>query len=411
MMPEATPATRPAFSAYGIELEYMLVDRDRLDVAPHAPALLDRLRERGDGLTSWSNELVQHVVELKNDRPTAELVELQRAFAEQVLRADRCLAPLNARLMPTGMHPWMNPARESRVWTRDHTDIYCAFDRIFDCRRHGWANLQSMQLNLPFADEYEFMRLHAAVRLALPILPALAASSPFADGRRTAAMDHRMVAYSGNSHVVPSITGLIVPESIDGLAQYRARILQPMYRDIARFGDGATLCEEWLNARGAVARFTRNAIEIRVLDSQEWIGADLAIADAVIALVKHLYPQALEVDRTFSTHALARLLTRCARAADRALIEAPSYLALFGMTAPRCRAGELWRHLFETALAPCVAPGARFGEPLRLIVAEGPLARRITRRLPARPTRRQLRRVYRQLCDCLLEQRPFAAAP
>ena len=84
--------------------------------------------------------------------------------------------------MPTGMHPWMDPAREFELWPHGDREIYAAFDRIFDCRGHGWANLQSMHLNLPFADDDEFGRLHAAIRALLPLLPALAASSPFADG-------------------------------------------------------------------------------------------------------------------------------------------------------------------------------------------------------------------------------------
>ena len=39
-----------------------------------------------------------------------------------------------------------------------------------------------MHVNLPFADDAQFARLHAAIRLVLPLLPALAASSPIAEG-------------------------------------------------------------------------------------------------------------------------------------------------------------------------------------------------------------------------------------
>ena len=77
--------------------------------------------------------------------------------------------------------------------------IYQTYDRIFGCKAHGWANLQSMHLNLPFADDAEFARLHAAIRLVLPIIPALAASSPIADGRPTGFMDIRMEAYRTHS--------------------------------------------------------------------------------------------------------------------------------------------------------------------------------------------------------------------
>ncbi len=137
------------------------------------------------GAISWSNELVAHVVELKTSEPAAALAGLAQAFAEHVRRINDLLRPLGARLMPTGMHPWMDPARETRLWPHDYSEVYANFDRIFDCRGHGWSNLQSVHLNLPFADDEEFGRLHAAIRLLLPILPALAASSPIVERRTT----------------------------------------------------------------------------------------------------------------------------------------------------------------------------------------------------------------------------------
>jgi hypothetical protein len=90
--------------------------------------------------------------------------------------------------------------------------VYEAFDRIFDCRGHGWANLQSAHLNLPFSDAEEFGRLHAAIRLLLPILPALAASSPVMDGRLTGRVDSRLDVYRHNARRVPQVSGRVVPE-------------------------------------------------------------------------------------------------------------------------------------------------------------------------------------------------------
>lgn len=76
----------------------------------------------------------------------------------------------------------MDPATESRFWPHGDAIVYRTYDRIFGCRSHGWANIQCMHLNLPFAGDEEFARLHAAARLLLPILPALAANSPAAAG-------------------------------------------------------------------------------------------------------------------------------------------------------------------------------------------------------------------------------------
>ena len=62
--------------------------------------------------------------------------------------------------MPGGMHPWMDPARETRLWPHDNAHVYRQYDEIFDCSRHGWSNLQSTHINLPFANDMEFARVY-----------------------------------------------------------------------------------------------------------------------------------------------------------------------------------------------------------------------------------------------------------
>jgi len=163
----------PAFSGCGIELEYMIVDRHTLAVLPVADELLHRLAgeyacEVRQGALCWSNELVLHLLELKNSNPDTAMESLPDALQGEIRHINRLLEPMGARLMPTAMHPFMNPRAETRLWPHLSAKIYRAYDRIFGCRCHGWANLQSLQLNLPFAGDQEFARLHAAVRLLLP---------------------------------------------------------------------------------------------------------------------------------------------------------------------------------------------------------------------------------------------------
>ena len=64
---------------------------------------------------------------------------------------------------------------------------------------------------------------------------------------------------------VPALIGQVIPETVDSRAGYEARILQPMYRDIAPHDPEGLLQHEWLNCRGAIPRFDRSAIEIRVI--------------------------------------------------------------------------------------------------------------------------------------------------
>lgn len=416
-MSDDEPPLLHAFQGYGIELEYMIVDRDHLSILPIADRLLGSAAENGGydvkrGTMGWSNEMVQHVIEIKNLRPSSLLSELPETFQSEVQAINHMLQKSNARLMPTAMHPWMDPHTETQLWLHDNEVIYRTYDRIFDSKRHGWANLQSMHINLPFADDSEFARLHAAVRLTLPILPALAASSPIAEERNSGCMDYRMQVYWSNADVVPSIAAQVIPETVSSRAEYEKTILAPMYRDIAPFDPEGVLRHEWLNSRGGIARFDRNAIEIRVVDTQECPRADMAIAAAASYLARRLYiagENELDVQQAASTETLAAILRTCICAGEEAVIDSPDYLALLGFPEPECHARELWSYLIEQMLHDGGVEGAElWNEPLQVILREGPLARRILRAAGGDYSREKLIVVYRELCGCLDEGKMFS---
>lgn len=397
------PMNLAAFAAVGIELEYMIVDRETLSVRPIADQLVGKSGEVERGLLDWSNELVLHLVEVKNHFP-GPLGPLPAAFQAETQAINRALEPLGARLMPSGAHPWMEPKSETRLWPHDHADLYQAYHRIFDCYRHGWANLQSMHLNLPFADDAQFARLHAAARLILPILPALAASSPIVEGRPSGFLDTRMEAYRTHPIKVPSLIGRVVPDTLSSRAEFATQVLEPMYRDIAPLDKEGSLRHEWLNCRGAIPRFDRHAVEIRVIDVQEHPAADIAIAAATTAVVKALYDgkwSSLEDQQAIRTDDLADILLACIRNGDLAVIEHKEYLHLLGFPGPRCEAGELWRYLLGAMEDSSWRPA------LETILDHGPLARRILEATGLEPDRARLTEVYRELCGCLENGRPF----
>ncbi len=402
----------PAFSGYGIELEYMIVDQQTLSVLPIADRLLhaaagETASDVDRGRFGWSNEIVLHLVELKNGRPDPALEPLGAGFQAEVDAINRLLHPMGARLMPTAMHPWMDPAAETHLWPHQNASIYQAYDRIFDCHTQGQANLQSMHLNLPFANDEEFARLHAAVRLLLPILPALAASSPIADGTPSGVLDTRMEGYRTAVSRVPSVIGQVIPDTVSSCADYQARVLAPMYRDIAPLDPDGVLQHEWLNARGAIPRFDRNAIEVRVIDVQECPQADLAIAAAATAVIRALYDgkwSPLAMQQAIGTDALVKILHACIRDAEQAAIDDAGYLRLLGFPDRHCLGGELWRHLIETL---SLDRSGQWREPLRVMLEHGPLARRILRAVGTDRSKERLQSVYLALCDCLEAGRMF----
>jgi len=398
----------PAFSGYGIELEYMIVDRDTLDVRPIADRILNAQGPAEDmdvvrDHAAWSNELALHVLEMKTLGPVSNLEAAKGVFRGEIALLTELLDREGARLMPTGAHPWMNPERETRLWPHQNDTIYRTFDQIFDCRGHGWSNLQSMHINLPFQTEAEFVTLHAACRFILPLLPALSASTPFLDGRRAPALDARLLTYEGNCARVPEVTGDVVPEIIVSRQAY-AELLERIYRALGPLDPEGTLREEWVNARGAIARFERGAVEIRVLDTQECPEQDLAIAFLVTSVVQALAEgdvlPASQLVHTASAPLVAQY-RRTRTDASCAQLEASVYREAFASSASTV--GELWRELCAR-LVPTTswARGA-----LDLIVEQGTLAERIVRHLGAAPDADTLRLTYRELCECLRGGQPF----
>ncbi len=409
------------FEAYGVEIEYMIADRDTLDVRPLCDRLMEVVAgtpesEIERGPIAWSNELTLHVLELKTNGPAARLAGLAEAFHVGVRDANGGLAGLGARLLPGGMHPWMDPVGETRLWPHEYTDVYRTFDRIFGCSGHGWANLQSTHVNLPFRGDEEFGRLHAAIRLVLPLVPALAASSPFVDGGRGPALDTRLLMYRGNARRVASVAGAVIPEAVFTREAYQQEVLGRIYGDLAEHDPEGVLRYEWVNARGAIARFDRGAIEIRLIDTQECPAADLAVVAAVVSLVRALVEGPLaERDLASDPHEdrLAELLGRCIVDGDQAVLDDAAYLEILGLPRAGVTAGDAWRRLMDRF--PPTDGAEAWGPALKTLLAHGPLARRMLAAVDAPALAEagggraveELRALYRDLASCLDANEPF----
>ena len=411
---DSETTTPHIFQGFGLELEYMIVRQDSLDVLAAADRLL--AAAAGGGVVNdverdpfeWSNELALHVIEMKTAGPVADLQGLTAGFQGEVAAMNRLLAPLGAALMPSAMHPWMDPYRETRLWPHGHRAVYEAYNRIFNCQGHGWSNLQSVHLNLAFNGDDEFGRLHGAIRLLLPLLPAIAASSPFVEGRATGLLDNRLEFYRHNQERIPSLAGLIIPEPVYSRHQYEETILKRNYQDIAPHDPERILQDEWLNSRGAIARFQRSAIEIRLLDIQECPAADLAIVTAIVAVLRALVSERwapVDEQQAVAVQPLARLLTQTIVDAEQAVISDAAYLRLFGIDQPKISAGELWQRL----VAATVAADDAARPPLDLILRQGPLARRLLQAAGPSPGRGRLGEIYGRLRDCLANGEMFDA--
>jgi len=390
------------FAYFGVELEYMIVDSATLAVRPWADRVLvdavgKPISDIERGRVTWSNELVAHVIELKTTRPEESLDGLAELFATEVAEVNRRLAVHGVRIMPTAMHPWMKPD-EAVLWTHDYSEVYAAFDRIFDCRGHGWSNLQSVHLNLPFANDEEFERLHAAIRLVLPLLPALAASSPLVEGQATSELDNRLAFYRGNSAKLPSLCGQVIPEAVYSKSDYEKIIFGSIAEQLAPHDPQGVLEARFSNSRGAIARFDRDSIEIRLLDIQECPAADLAVLRTVIALLRELVTETqlpLSKQKTVSVASLKTLFDVTVATGGEAWVDEPEVLQAFGSEKTGVSAQELWRGVI-TRLNPGVDASEGERHALAVIAEHGTLASRI---LKAQAAGETIDAIYRRLAE------------
>jgi gamma-glutamyl:cysteine ligase YbdK (ATP-grasp superfamily) len=400
------------FEGFGIELEYMIVDKSSTSVRAIADKLLSDVAGEDanffdSGTIGWSNELARHVIELKNNIPVGNLNGLSSLFHEQIHAINNHLEKYDCRLMPSGMHPLMDPFRESLLWPVDDEDIYKTYDRIFNCKGHGWTNLQSIHCNISFSNDEEFARLHTAIRMILPLLPAICASTPIVEGKVTGLLDNRLEFYRNNQKKLPLMTGHVIPEAVFSQDEYENIILQPMYRQIAPLDPEQIVQYEWLNSRGAIARFERMAIEIRLMDIQECPNIDVAICALVIECVKALaYEQrsTIKQQSRFSEIELEEIFLQTIRSGCATIINNKNFIEALGLSGiSSIDALSIWKTLARETL-----PADHFAhEWLRPIFTQGTLAKRILSSTGTNPSREQLITLNKKLSDCLQENRPY----
>jgi hypothetical protein len=166
-----------------------------------------------------------------------------------------------------------------------------------------------------------------------------------------------------------------------------------------------------VNARGAIARFDRGSIEIRVLDLQECPAADLALSAAIVGAIEALALESLgpwSAFRDWPQPDLVDILHGTIREADELVIENQAYLRVLGWDrGTGCSARALWRHIVDRTMS-LSSDSAEWAEALDIVLGKGSLARRIARSLGDRPSRDRIAQVYRELSNCLADGRIFS---
>lgn len=270
----------------GTEHEYSINDME-FNPRPVSDQIIKKICGRIEseilfGDVKLSKELQKTVLEFIPKKPGHNLAPLEEHLYNGIRKFSHIFQG-KYQLLGLGMHPTLT-LDQTAVWDYDEGDYYEMYDRLFNIRQHGWLNIQALQINLSYTHEQDLVALYNRIRVFLPYLVAVTASSPMVEGRLTGMMDNRLIYYRENQKEIPQICNGIIPGPIREVADYHA-LQQEIFSSLRACG-AEILCEEWVNSGGIIIRFSRRCLEIKAPDEQECIRSDMAVCAFIRALLR-----------------------------------------------------------------------------------------------------------------------------
>lgn len=326
-------------------------------------------------------------------------IDAVSASAIQVSSRRAAKRPANWVRKLNALHASLTPALEAHEatllpgpspfapWTQD-TDRPTSFT-------------SGLRLDLHFAREADFGRLHAAVRMVLPLLPALSASTPFRDGRATGFHSARVRACIDLYDHHPERVGAFVPEPVFDPNDHDREVLGPIARAAGNDKRGDGHDPQALNLRSATAHLDQGIISIHGIDAQENPAADMAVTEFAIAVLRALVAgrwSSNYLQRAWSSEDLMSVKLTTIRDGSRATIANRDYLFMLGMLKQeQVLVSELLKHLFVELYGE-LSENAR--GHVGLIIEQGCLAARMLAKAGKRPGTERIRGICAQLAAC-----------
>jgi len=270
----------------GTEHEYSINDADfkPLPINDHLIKALtgDFYIEALYGGIALGKELQKHVLEMRTLGPHRDLAILEKEMLGGMKSVYTAFEG-KYKFLGLGMHPLLH-LDETTYWDHGEREYFDEFHRVFDIRKHGWLNIQALQINFPYMSEPDFVKKFNRIRSLIPYLVAITAASPFVEGERTGSVDNRVLHYKENQKKIPLICNDLIPEKLTSIKEYQD-IQERIYVELRNEG-AELLCNEWINSRGVITRFSRKCLEIKAMDEQECVRSDLGVTAFTRALLK-----------------------------------------------------------------------------------------------------------------------------
>lgn len=199
--------------------------------------------------------------------------------------------------------------------------------------------------------------------------------------------------------------GPLIPERVFDEVAYNTVIYEPIMNDIRPFDKNSVMDHHFLNSRGAIARFDRGAIEIRVIDVQECPSADLAVCAVISELLKSLIAEkdiSLENQKAWHENDLRKIFDDVIKYGSETKIKNEEYLKVFGLKSAEITAAGLWRAILDK-LKNQMLP--EYVKPIEYIIKEGNLSERILKKTGKQPLEEVIISTYKELARCLQENK------
>ncbi|MDQ2095235.1 carboxylate-amine ligase [Rhodalgimonas zhirmunskyi] len=259
----ATP--EPAFSL-GIEEEYLLVDRDSLDLAPAPPGLMEKCAARLEG--QFSPEFLECQVEIGTkvcadvNEARDDLRHLRSTVAE--VAGEFNLAPIAASCHPFSDWRDQHHTKKDR-YNALRDDLAGVVRRLLICGCHVHVGIDDKNRRIDLMNQ---------LRYFLPHLLALSCSSPFWQGEDTGLSCYRLTVFDN----LPR-TGL--PPKLDGWGEFERSVAALVELDLIE--DASKI---WWDMRPSA---TYPTIESRICDVAPRLETTLTIAALIQSLTRMLW--------------------------------------------------------------------------------------------------------------------------
>ena len=249
----------------GIEEEFALLDPGTLDLVPRFEELYELAKQVPELGRSVAGELISSEIEIRSGRGEnfPHAVALQARHREQLFSLCR---EHEIALGATGAHPW-SPWQDQRVINTDHYRLVEEGLKYVAWRN----NTLSLHVHVGIRDSEPAVAVCDRMREYLPLLLAVSASSPYAEGRDSGLASARTQLFTRN------FPRCGVPEPFGDWSRYR-EFIEFLINTNSIFES----TQLWWSVR---PHHSFGTVEVRICDSQPSGERSTALAGLIVACV------------------------------------------------------------------------------------------------------------------------------